>query len=134
MECLAMVAGVGLAMGWTAYLCGNQLLGIYSSDPRVVEVGLLRLSVICTTYCLCGIMDVLVGELRGLGYAAMPMVVSLLGACGFRILWIFTVFRCQHSLLSLYISYPISWALTAGVHLICYFAVRKRLAERIGSA
>lgn len=134
LECLAMVTAVGLVMGWVAYLGGGWLLKVYSSDPEVIQVGLLRLSVICTTYCLCGIMDVLVGELRGLGYAAMPMVVSLLGACGFRILWIFTVFRCQHSLLSLYISYPISWALTAGVHLICYFAVRKRLAKRIGSA
>ncbi len=134
LECLAMVTAVGLVMGWAAYLGGGWLLKVYSSDPEVIQVGLLRLSVICTTYCLCGIMDVLVGELRGLGYAAMPMVVSLLGACGFRILWIFTVFRCQHSLLSLYISYPISWALTAGVHLICYFAVRKRLAKRIGSA
>ncbi len=128
MECLAMVAGVGLAMGWTAYLCGNQLLGIYSSDPRVVEVGLLRLSVICTTYCLCGIMDVLVGELRGLGYAALPMVVSLLGACGFRILWIFTVFQANRSLLALYISYPASWALTGAVHLASYFIVRKKQA------
>ncbi len=84
-ECLAMVTGVGLGMGWAAYLSGSWLLGIYSSDPKVIEVGLLRLSVICTTYCLCGIMDVLVGELRGLGYAVMPMVVSLLGACGFQI-------------------------------------------------
>ncbi len=129
LECLAMVTGVGLVMGWTAYLCGNQLLGIYSSDPKVVEVGLLRLSVICTTYCLCGIMDVLVGELRGLGYAVMPMIVSLIGACGFRILWIFTVFQSHHSLLSLYISYPVSWILTGGVHMICYFLVRKKQAE-----
>lgn len=129
LECLAMVTGVGLVMGWTAYLCGNQLLGIYSSDPKVVEVGLLRLSVICTTYCLCGIMDVLVGELRGLGYAVMPMIVSLIGACGFRILWIFTVFQSHHSLLSLYISYPVSWILTGGVHMICYFWVRKKQAE-----
>ncbi len=128
-ECLAMVAVVGLGMGWAAYLCGPQLLRIYSSDPRVIQVGLLRLSVICTTYCLCGIMDVLVGELRGLGYAMMPMIVSLLGACGFRILWIFTVFRQEHSLLSLYISYPVSWALTAAVHLACYFWVRKKVAS-----
>lgn len=130
MECLAMVAAVGLVMGWAAYLCGDQLLGIYSSDPKVVEVGLLRLSVICTTYCLCGIMDVLVGELRGLGYAALPMVVSLLGACGFRILWIFTVFQAHRSLLSLYISYPVSWALTGAVHLACYFMVRRKLVTR----
>ena len=131
-ECLALVAGVGLLMGWAAYLCGNQLLGIYSSDPRVIEVGLMRLSVICTTYCLCGIMDVLVGALRGLGYAVMPMIVSLVGACGFRILWIFTVFQWRRSLLSLYISYPVSWALTGGVHMICFLWVRKKQAASLG--
>lgn len=127
-ECLAMVTGVGLGMGWAAYLSGSWLLGIYSSDPKVIEVGLLRLSVICTTYCLCGIMDVLVGELRGLGYAVMPMVVSLLGACGFRILWIFTVFQGHRSLWALYLSYPVSWVLTGAVHMVCYWMVRKKQA------
>lgn len=127
LECLAMVTVVGLVMGWSAYLCGNQLLGIYSSDAGVIEVGLLRLSVICTTYCLCGIMDVMVGELRGLGYAFLPMIVSLLGACGFRILWIFTVFQSHRSLWVLYISYPVSWVLTGAVHMICYIFVRRKL-------
>lgn len=127
LECLAMVTAVGLVMGWSAYLCGNQLLGIYSSDAGVIEVGLLRLSVICTTYCLCGIMDVMVGELRGLGYAFLPMIVSLLGACGFRILWIFTVFQSHRSLWVLYISYPVSWVLTGAVHMVCYIFVRRKL-------
>ena len=127
LECLAMVTFVGLAMGWAAYLFGNQLLGIYSSDPQVIEIGLLRLSVICTTYCLCGIMDVLVGGLRGIGSAVLPMVVSLLGACGFRILWIFTIFQWEHSLWMLYLSYPVSWLLTAMVHACCFvFLMRKR--------
>ena len=127
MECLAMVTVVGLVMGWSAYLCGGRLLGIYSSDPKVIEVGLLRLSVICTAYCLCGIMDVMVGELRGLGYAVLPMIVSLLGACGFRILWIFTVFQSHRSLWVLYISYPVSRVLTGAVHMVCYILIRKKL-------
>lgn len=127
MECLAMVTVVGLVMGWSAYLCGGRLLGIYSSDPKVIEVGLLRLSVICTAYCLCGIMDVMVGELRGLGYAVLPTIVSLLGACGFRILWIFTVFQSHRSLWVLYISYPVSWVLTGAVHMVCYILIRKKL-------
>ncbi len=127
LECLTMVTAVGIVMGWSAYLCGNQLLGIYSSDAGVIEVGLLRLSVICTTYCLCGIMDVMVGELRGLGYAFLPMIVSLLGACGFRILWIFTVFQSHRSLWVLYISYPVSWVLTGAVHMGCYIFVRRKL-------
>ena len=90
-------------------------------------MGLLRLSVICTAYCLCGIMDVMVGELRGLGYAVLPMIVSLLGACGFRILWIFTVFQSHRSLWVLYISYPVSWVLTGAVHMVCYILIRKKL-------
>ncbi len=126
LECLVMVTLVGIFMGWAAYLFGNQLLGIYSSDSRVIEIGLLRLSVICTTYCLCGIMDVLVGGLRGVGSAVLPMVVSLLGACGFRILWIFTIFQQNRSLWILYLSYPVSWVLTAVVHAICFAVIMKR--------
>ncbi len=132
LECLAMVTFVGLTMGWAAYLFGNQLLGIYSSDPKVIEIGLLRLSVICTTYCLCGIMDVLVGGLRGIGSAVLPMVVSLLGACGFRILWIFTIFQWEHSLWMLYLSYPVSWLLTAVVHAGCFvFLIGRRNSNSV---
>ncbi|MCM1258853.1 MAG: MATE family efflux transporter [Roseburia sp.] len=124
--CLGMVAFVGLSMGWAAYLAGKPLLGIYSSDEEVIRYGIMRLSIICTTYCLCGIMDVFVGALRGIGYSFMPMVVSLLGACGLRILWIFTIFQWHRSLLGLYISYPVSWFLTGAVHALCYIIVNKK--------
>ncbi|MBR5420691.1 MAG: MATE family efflux transporter [Lachnospiraceae bacterium] len=123
--CLVIVSIVGLSMGWGFYLAGRPLLGLYTEDPRVVDYGMLRMSVIMTTYLLCGIMDVLCGSLRGLGYGILPMVVSLLGACGFRILWIFTVFKKHHDLTLLYKSYPISWALTAGVHLLCFILIRR---------
>ncbi len=119
LECLGLVTFVGLSLGWLAYLFGNQLLGIYSSDPRVIEVGLLRMSVICTMYFLCGIMDVTVGQLRGIGCSVLPMVVSILGVCAFRVFWIFTVFAQYRSLWVLYISYPVSWVLTAGVNIVC---------------
>ena len=98
LECLGLVTFVGLSLGGLAYLFGNQLLGIYSSDPQVIEVGLLRMSVICTMYCLCGIMDVSVGELRGIGCSVLPMVVSVLGVCAFRVFWIFTIFQQHRSL------------------------------------
>ena len=124
--CLAMGTFVGLSMGWAAYLAGKPLLHIYSSDGEVIRYGIMRLSVICTTYCLCGIMDVFVGALRGMGYSFMPMVVSLLGACGLRILWIFTIFQWHRSLLNLYISYPVSWFITGGVHALCYLGVKKK--------
>lgn len=125
-RCLFLVSAVGLIMGLGAYAAGNPLLHIYSSDPEVIQYGLSRMQVICVTYFLCGIMDVMVGSIRGMGYSVMPMLVSLTGACGFRILWIFTVFAWKHTLWILYISYPISWIITAGIHMICYFTVRKR--------
>lgn len=124
--CLSMVTFVGLFMGWAAYLLGKPLLHIYSSQGEVIRYGIMRMSVICTTYCLCGIMDVFVGALRGMGYSFMPMVVSLLGACGFRILWIFTIFQWHRSLLNLYISYPVSWLITGAVHALCYIIVKRK--------
>lgn len=129
LECLLFVTAIGLIMGNGAFLLGHQILGFYSSDPQVISYGLQRMSVICTFYCICGIMDVLVGSIRGLGYAVMPMIISLMGACVFRVIWIYTVFQWSRSLHTLYISYPISWALTAGVHAICFFIVRKKICR-----
>lgn len=88
----------GLVLGNLTVLFGRPLLGIYTSSDEVVEVGMLRLIVICAPYALCGIMEVLVGALRGIGYSFMPMIVSLVGACGLRLLWIATVFQI-HSII-----------------------------------
>lgn len=126
-ECLVIVMIVGIVMGGGAYLIGTSLLSIYSSDPQVISYGLLRMSLICVPYFLCGMMDVFVGSLRGIGYSVMPMLVSLTGACLFRIIWIFTIFATNRSLFVLYFSYPVSWALTATAHLICYMIVRKKV-------
>lgn len=124
--CLILVSITGLSMGLTTVYFGETLLGIYSSDQQVIQYGLARMQIICLTYFTCGLMDVMVGSLRGLGYSVMPMIVSLLGACGLRILWIFTIFVWHRSLFTLYISYPISWVITFTVHILCYFIVRKK--------
>ena len=126
-ECLLFVTAIGLVLGNGAFLLGRQFLGFYSTDPEVISYGLLRMGIICTWYFWCGIMDVLVGSIRGLGYAVMPMIVSLLGACAFRVVWIYTFFAWDRTLRTLYISYPISWALTAGVHLICFIVVYRKV-------
>lgn len=126
--CIACVTITGLAMGLGFVAGAHPLLSIYSSDPEVISVGILRLSIICGPYFLCGIMDVLVGSLRGLGYGVMPMLVSMIGACGFRIIWIMTIFQWNHTLFTLYISYPITWTLTALAHLVCFIIVRRRLS------
>ena len=127
--CLGVVTAVGLGMGIPAYLCGHALIRIYSSDPEVIVYGMRRLVVFGTTYFLCGIMDTMVGSIRGLGYSVMPMCVSLLGACGLRIVWIFTVFQVYHNLTVLYLSYPFTWIVTATAHMICFYIVRRKLPK-----
>lgn len=118
----------GVVMGGVTVLLGPQLLGFYSKEIDVIDVGMTRLQIVCGIYFLCGMMDVMVGVLRGLGYSVMPMIVSLIGACGLRLLWIFTIFQVEeyHTPLMLYLSYPVTWTITVIVHTICFFIVRKR--------
>lgn len=142
--CLATVTVIGLAMGGLFYLFGRPLLALYNNDPTpdpetmmtVIDYGMKRLGYILPTYFLCGLMDVAVGSLRGIGYSIMPMIVSLTGACLFRVVWILTVFAATPTLDILYISYPISWALTFSVHMLCYAFVARpklhRLEGRLG--
>lgn len=128
---LLMVTTVGIVMGGGSYLLGKYLLRIYSQDAEVIAFGLTRMRWIALPYFLCGIMDTLVGMLRGLGYAIVPMFVSIIGACGFRILWIATVFASNHSLDVLYSSYPISWIMTGGTHMICYLIIWHKMHKRL---
>ena len=128
--CLAVVTVVGITLGITAVLAGDLLLGIYSSDAQVLRYGMRRLEIICGTYFLCGIMDCMVGSLRGLGYSVIPMFVSLTGACGFRVLWVFTVFAAYRSLDVLYLSYPVSWAITAIAHMITFRKIRRKIPRQ----
>ena len=117
-------------MGDGAVLLGQRLLGIYSSDPRVIEYGMMRMKIICGTYFFCGIMDTMVGGLRGLNYSVLPMLVSLTGACALRVVWIFTVFAANRTLTTLYLSYPVTWVVTLTAHIICYLVIRRRIARR----
>lgn len=128
--CLLLTTMVGLIMGNGAVLLGNQLLGIYSSDSQVIQYGLNRLRIIGTTYFVCGIMDCMVGGLRGMGYSVMPMIVSLTGACAFRVVWIYTIFAMNRTLPTLYISYPVSWGITFAAHMVCYVLVLKKVKKQ----
>ena len=130
-NCLLCVTVVGLFLGCGAYFGGEVLLHFYSTDEAVVAAGLSRMQIICTAYFLCGIMDTLASCLRGRGYSVLPMIVSLVGSCLLRLVWIATIFRMFRSTGTLYISYPISWALTAGVHLICLLVVRKKMNDQL---
>ncbi|MBQ8510907.1 MAG: MATE family efflux transporter [Clostridia bacterium] len=130
----ACVFVTGLVLGNLLYLAGDKLLWIYSDTQQVVEAGMLRLGFVATTYFLCGMMDVMMGGLRGIGYSFLPMIVSLIGACGLRLVWIATIFQVPefHIIETIYISYPISWLVTFLVHLTCYIILTRRLRKRLG--
>jgi len=129
--CLGTVTVIGLVMGLSFYALGTPLMSLYNSDPRVIANGLIRMSVILPTYFICGLMDVMVGQLRGIGYSVMPMIVSLTGACLLRIVWILTIFAANHDLVVLYLSYPVSWFVTFASHMACYLIVAKKALARI---
>lgn len=124
---------VGLVLGNLAILFGEPLLHIYSDNPDVIAAGMIRLMMICSLYALCGIMDVIVGALRGIGYSMIPTIVSLIGVCGLRLLWLATVFQmpAYHRIEMVYISYPIAWTITIIVNGICFFCLRKRAYRKI---
>ena len=131
--CQGFVILTGLVLGNLAYFFGHSLVSIYNPDEAVIQQGIIRLGYIARTYALCGIMDTMVGSLRGLGYSVVPMVVSLIGACGFRILWIFTIFQVDRTSENLYISYPISWIITGAVHIVYFLYVRRKAFALIRS-
>lgn len=133
--CLVSVTVVGVVLGLGAYLAGGLLLRIYASGTpeevaAIIETGLTRMSMVSAPYFICGLMEVSCGGLRGLGRAWLPMGISLLGACGLRLLWIYTIFAADRTLLNLYISYPISWAITFSAHCLSYLLIRRKLERR----
>ncbi|MBQ7922916.1 MAG: MATE family efflux transporter [Clostridia bacterium] len=120
-SCAAIVTVIGIVVGFTTILFADPLLSIYIKDePAALAYGFERMKVVAVTYFLCGLMEVLVGCQRGMGASLTPMVVSMLGACGLRILWILTIFTASPSLTSLYMSYPVSWFITSMTHLFFY--------------
>ena len=123
----ALVFLVGGVFGNIVVLTGTSLLSIYTDSPAMIEYGMGRIEVVCRYYFLCGMMDVMVGVIRGMGYSIMPTLVSLGGVCGIRLVWIFTFFRQArfHEPFWLYITYPASWLITVLVHLICFMYIRK---------
>lgn len=130
--CLGSVTVVGLLLGVLGFAFGPQLLSIYITDSQeAISYGVMRLMYVCLPYCLCGMMDVSSGALRGLGSSFAPMVISVLGVCGMRIGWIYTIFQIPrfHTLQSLYISYPISWAITYAAQLFAFLYLFNRFRK-----
>lgn len=132
--CQFYVIATGLLLGNLAYFFGPQLLSIYTPSSEVIAQGLVRLSYIAVPYFLCGVMDVMVGSLRGLGWSVAPMIVSVIGACGLRLLWVAFVFPINRIPACLYFSYPVTWVITGAVHVICFFFIRKKVYAKMDVA
>lgn len=131
--CLISVFVAGLAAGCTVYAFGRQLLSFYiPGSDESIKYGMIRLAYICIPYFLCGLMDVATGLIRGLGSSLLPMIITVVGVCGMRICWIYTVFRSEryHSVQSLYISYAISWTLTFLTELAVFIVLYRKMTRR----
>lgn len=128
----ACVIVTGTLLGNMVVFFGNDLLQIYSNNPEVIAAGMVRLHYISMIYALCGIMDVMVGALRGIGYSIMPMIVSIVGVCVLRLIWLATVFQIPefHKIETVYLSYPVTWILTSLVYIVFFVWIRIRSAQK----
>ena len=133
-DCLILVTGVGIVLGMSFWAFGRYLARCYSPDPAVIDYSMVRMRIIMPTYFLCGIMDVMMGMLRGMGYSTLPTINSFIGACMLRVVWIFTVFAADRSLPMLYISYPISWLVTAAAHIVMFAVIFRKCRRRAAAA
>ena len=129
-RCLLIVFFVGIVLGGGIYMLGNQLIGIYNSDPQVIAAGMVRLTYICLPYVFCGLVEVSSGILRGLGKVIGPTIITLLGVCALRVVWMNTVFKSVGTINSIYLNYPVSWAVTAVCLTIYFIVVNKKLKAK----
>ena len=135
--CTLYAVIAGLVAGFTMYACGPQLLSLYITDSQeAIQIGMERMKVDILPYFLFGMQDVLTGVLRGMGASFLSMIITVLGICGIRILWINTVFQIPafHTQPSLYLSYPLSWSITFLVQFTAFLVVFRKVrgrAERI---
>ena len=130
-QCMVLVTVVGLVLGVGAYLAAKPLLGIYSSDPAVIEYGKARMLAISVPYFTCGAMGIFVGGMRGLGSSLVPMINTVFSVCVLRVVWIYTVFAMWPQWEVLFISYPVTWVIASLIGGICYAVIRKRAIARI---
>ena len=129
-DCAILSISIAVVLGGLAYCFGPQILTIYTSDPKVINCGMEILAYTSITYFLCGIMDLFPGALRGMGYSAVPMVLSVIGTVGTRIVWVFGIFPNHRSLSILFVSYPVSWIITIVLQVVCFYFVRKRVHQK----
>ena len=128
-NCAILSIIVSVVIGGGSYLLGHQILGIYTKQEDVIQCGMEILSISTIPYFLCGLMDMIPGSMRGVGYSAVPMILSIIGTVGTRLVWIYGVFPEHRSLYVLLMSYPVSWGLTIVMQAICLVFVRRKIRK-----
>ncbi len=129
-RCILLTILLGGGLSIVSFIFRNQLLGIFSTEPDVIMAGAQRLIIILPFHVFCSLMDVGGGQLRGMGKSFEPMIITLLGSCGIRLLWVFVFFPMNPTLHYLYWAYPISWIITFFVLFAFYFIVKKNILQK----
>ena len=128
--CLIIAFIISAVMGAVGYFFGDFIVSLFSEEADVIAIGADRLKMIMPFYFFCSLMDVAASQIRGMGKSFEPMIVSLLGACGLRILWVYTVLPLNHTLTMLYWSYPVSWGVTFFAQFILYFILKHQMNKK----
>ena len=128
-NCIGTSAAIAVIFGIALWFFGPQILTVFSTDAEVIELGMIRLRLFAVTYIINSALDVTTGQMRGLGKSVIPMIVTMVGVCGLRILWVFTVFPQHRSLFMLYFSYPVSWFITGSVLVVMYAITFRKILK-----
>ena len=127
--CMLFAFGISVTLGAVGIFFGDRIVSFFSDDPAVIQIGADRLIMIMPFYFFCSLMDVAASQLRGMGKSFEPMIVSLIGACGTRLFWVFCILPLNHTLVNLYWSYPVSWAITFFVQFAMYFILKRKMKK-----
>ena len=131
-DCIILSVVCSLTLGCGAYFFGPEILKIYTKEADVIRCGMEIMTFATVPYFLCGLMDLFPGALRGMGHSGVPMILSIIGTVGTRIVWIYGIFPAHRSLAVLFISYPVSWILTIIMQVSCFYFVRKKVHIQLG--
>ena len=130
--CMLCTAATGITVGMLILTFGRELLGIYNQNPEIIKWGMTRLKILAPSYFICGLMDAISGSLRGLGHSVKPMIVTMFGACAFRVLWVCCIFPFDRTIQNLMISYPVSWLLVFTVNGLLLYWICKKMFRQAG--
>jgi Na+-driven multidrug efflux pump len=129
--CTILIIATWIVLGGLTMLLSRPLLTIFTSDPEVIRLGMIRINVLMIAYFTCGIMNVYPGLTRGMGFSILPMICTLVGACLMRIVWLATFFAWYPTVLMLFACYPVTWALAGIGQVASFFYARKKVRQRV---